>query len=362
MPAPFATPSQPRMDILQCRACQAILETLTSDPSCLFFLDCPLISLPNDEIKTEYLRIIPKPLHFGSITAAISGTSATTSFSYVPTITTPLEFNAAMLQLFHNAKLFCKDRFNKVFTAAVAMEAKFVAIWSGASVGLINRSTARSTSYCSSGQKLKFDNLNPRSAVGIFGQACIASNTTLIIVPPPLLPQWAQQISMHIDLAVLPGGVWIDEDESRALPDPHLLASMDIVVISLKRLANQWKFGRPEHANRRVNVTSRVQRPQRQIKPSRKTLENFIGGYANYTTSRDEMDVIFNESRDAEEKQISSLLQVAFSDVALDEGHDAGRSSSTDAMLMAESLTTQNRWLLTGTPTPSNPQQQVSYH
>lgn len=64
---------------------------------------------------------------------------------------------------------------------------------------------------------------------------------------------------------------------------------------------------------------------------------------------------------DEEKKNISSLLRVIFYRIAFDEGHKMGQSNLSDSLFMASALFAKNRWLLTGTPTPSDPSHTLSY-
>ena len=60
-------------------------------------------------------------------------------------------------------------------------------------------------------------------------------------------------------------------------------------------------------------------------------------------------------------QETSPLLGVMFYRVAFDEGHSMGKGNLTNSLLMATSLYAKNRWLLTGTPTPSDSTQSLAY-
>ena len=59
--------------------------------------------------------------------------------------------------------------------------------------------------------------------------------------------------------------------------------------------------------------------------------------------------------------EVSPLLGLVFFRIAFDEGHSFGKSNLSNSLLMASSIHAKNRWLLTGTPTPSDTTQSLSY-
>ncbi|KAF5742450.1 hypothetical protein HS088_TW09G00498 [Tripterygium wilfordii] len=126
------------------------------------------------------------------------------------------------------------------------------------------------------------------------------SRATLIVVPSNLVDHWKTQIQRHVRPDQLRLCVWTDHKK----PSAHSLAwNYDIVITTFSRLSAEW------------------------------------GAH----------------------KQ-SPLMQVHWHRVMLDEGHTLGSSLNlTNKLQMAISLTASNRWLLTGTPTPSMPNSQLSH-
>tara|TARA_A100001015_G_scaffold312307_1_gene417243 strand:+ start:128 stop:730 length:603 start_codon:yes stop_codon:yes gene_type:complete len=80
-------------------------------------------------------------------------------------------------------------------------------------------------------------------------------------------------------------------------------------------------------------------------------------------SSYSNMMILHPSSKDTHQinRDISPLLRMVFYRVAFDEGHSMGKSNLTNSLLMATSLYAKNRWLLTGTPTPSDTSQSLPY-
>ncbi|XP_050386557.1 F-box protein At3g54460 [Argentina anserina] len=126
------------------------------------------------------------------------------------------------------------------------------------------------------------------------------SRATLIVVPSNLVDHWTTQIQKHVRPGQLRVYVWSDHKK----PSVHSLAwDYDVIITTFTRLSAEWS-------------------PRKR----------------------------------------SSLMQVHWLRVMLDEGHTLGSSFSlTNKMQMAVSLIASNRWILTGTPTPNTPNSQLSH-
>lgn len=126
------------------------------------------------------------------------------------------------------------------------------------------------------------------------------SRATLVVVPSNLVDHWKTQIEKHVRPGQLRVYLWIDHTK----PSAHDLAwDYDVVITTFSRLSAEWG-------------------PRKR----------------------------------------SVLMQVHWLRVMLDEGHTLGSSLAlTNKLQMAVSLKTSNRWILTGTPTPNTPNNQLSH-
>ncbi|XP_039128353.1 LOW QUALITY PROTEIN: F-box protein At3g54460 [Dioscorea cayenensis subsp. rotundata] len=126
------------------------------------------------------------------------------------------------------------------------------------------------------------------------------SRATLIVVPANLVDHWKTQIQKHVSPGQLQIYIWTDNKK----PSAHNLAwDYDIVITTFTRLSAEWG-------------------PRKR----------------------------------------SVLMQIHWLRVMLDEGHTLGSSLSlTNKLQMAISLVASNRWILTGTPTPNTPNNQVAH-
>jgi hypothetical protein len=61
------------------------------------------------------------------------------------------------------------------------------------------------------------------------------------------------------------------------------------------------------------------------------------------------------------EQKVSPLLGLIFYRIAFDEGHTLGRSGISESLLMASCLLTRCRWIISGTPTPSDTAKALAY-
>ncbi|GAV80317.1 SNF2_N domain-containing protein/Helicase_C domain-containing protein/zf-CW domain-containing protein [Cephalotus follicularis] len=126
------------------------------------------------------------------------------------------------------------------------------------------------------------------------------SRATLIVVPANLINHWKTQIQRHVRPGHLRLFVWTDHRR----PSAHSLAwDYDLVITTFTRLSAEWGHHKK-----------------------------------------------------------SALMQIHWFRAILDEGHTLGSSVNlTNKLQMAVSLTASNRWLLTGTPTPNTPNNQLSH-
>lgn len=132
--------------------------------------------------------------------------------------------------------------------------------------------------------------------------------------------------------------VFVDEaafvNSNRFLPSAEYLSSMHIVIVGHRRLGLEWKRTFPtteleDTIAQRSDVLSGLGRQQ---------------GKRSYAT----------ESGGAD---ISPLHRIHWLRLAVDEGHTIGKGqNSSNASLMASSLSAERKWVLTGTPTPTGQQ------
>ncbi|CAN0058654.1 unnamed protein product, partial [Laminaria digitata] len=119
------------------------------------------------------------------------------------------------------------------------------------------------------------------------------SSATLIVVPPPMLPHWRNQITLHADPARL-GPFFFDERSDLPLPPVEILEAFGVVVTTYQRLTNE--------------------QPRWQESP---------------------------------------LSHIYWLRMVLDEGHAMGTSALTSNGDVARRVEAERRWVMTGTPTPT---------
>jgi len=146
----------------------------------------------------------------------------------------------------------------------------------------------------------------------------LPSAATLIIVPETLLTHWQHQVlKITSRRASIFGSIfWDFPEKEKMLPDGKKLANYGLVVTTFRRLATEWRYGRPSCA-------------LEERQPKRLGYENGQSGTVT-----------------------SPLLQVYWLRVIVDEGHVLGTLSLSDAKLMANCIVAERRWVMTGTPTP----------
>jgi hypothetical protein len=181
------------------------------------------------------------------------------------------------------------------------------------------------------------------------------SQTTLIIAPDTLLSHWRDQINLHVSVS-LRLKIFIDSDLSAPLAPAEEISKHDIFITTFRsvnppptpllsshgalcrRLSTEWRQGKPK---------CKLDEKRRQ------TFEEEFQG--------DEHVPVFLSPRkptpaaSAERvRHLSELLRVYWLRIVIDEGHQLGRSSTTNAIQMASLLEAERRWILTGTPTRSS--------
>ncbi|KAL9186138.1 hypothetical protein ACHAXT_005376 [Thalassiosira profunda] len=175
----------------------------------------------------------------------------------------------------------------------------------------------------------------------------VASPSTLLVVPNPLLMHWEEQMLLHIDFRYLSSGgdspivyyhtskrkvqitdsristdlgcvsnpiIFID-DGSMELPSPEVLARFPIVLTSYNRFTSEWKSGSVES----------------EMRASKRGGGNVYWG-------------------EGDAPEASPLLKVSWLRVIVDEGHVMGKSSN-NLIQFTSWLAAQRHWAMTGTPT-----------
>ncbi|CAN0031506.1 unnamed protein product, partial [Ectocarpus sp. 4 AP-2014] len=120
-----------------------------------------------------------------------------------------------------------------------------------------------------------------------------ASSATLIVVPPPMLPHWRNQLTLHAEHGRL-GPVFFDERSDARLPPVDELKEFGVVVTTYQRLTNEQP------------------------------------GWSD-----------------------SPLSRIHWLRMVLDEGHAMGTSAMTSCGDVARRIEAERRWVMTGTPTPT---------
>ncbi|CAM9724626.1 unnamed protein product [Ectocarpus sp. 12 AP-2014] len=119
------------------------------------------------------------------------------------------------------------------------------------------------------------------------------SSATLIVVPPPMLPHWRNQLTLHAEHGRL-GPVFFDERSDTRLPPVDELKEFGVVVTTYQRLTNEQP------------------------------------GWSD-----------------------SPLSRIHWLRMVLDEGHAMGTSAMTSCGDVARRIEAERRWVMTGTPTPT---------
>ncbi|KAF9370680.1 hypothetical protein CPC16_003549 [Podila verticillata] len=145
------------------------------------------------------------------------------------------------------------------------------------------------------------------------------TKATLVIVPDALVDQWCNEIIKHAERS----GLRPMELTSRTknIPEAKELASYDIVLITQARFATEYDPGTYSHKR------------QSQDRPDC----DCQALYKHCTCPRPR-------------PTISSLMQVQWKRIIVDEGHTMSAELS-DHALLASKLHTERRWICTGTPT-----------
>lgn len=157
-----------------------------------------------------------------------------------------------------------------------------------------------------------------RSAVSSKPCRIILCSTTLIIVPPNLIHQWAREISLHLDEKALQ--VLVVDNLKTPLPPANDLLPYDIILMVKNRFEKELrhvKYGE-------------IPRRGRKLCKCRFENECTCEGSGVYC---------------------SPLSNLHFLRIIVDEGHGFVGSGRNGATLALEKLTVERRWIVSGTPT-----------
>ncbi|KAJ1957663.1 hypothetical protein GGI12_004961 [Dipsacomyces acuminosporus] len=147
------------------------------------------------------------------------------------------------------------------------------------------------------------------------------SSSTLIVVPDNLVDQWVREKYKHIKDA---GGLSMLKIDSnlQSIPDPCVLISYDIVLLSVSRLSKEY-----------IPIGSKIDQ---------------LGHKCRCTSLG--LDECACNRRQETASYRSPLLRVHWKRLIVDEGHIMS-SRNTTRSLMAAYLIAERRWVCTGTPT-----------
>jgi SNF2 family DNA or RNA helicase len=190
----------------------------------------------------------------------------------------------------------------------------------------------------------------------------LSSKTTLIISPDTLLTHWRDQINLHINVT-MKIKIFVDLDLSLPLPSAEDIAQFDLFITTFRsilslssrasftptlprRLSNEWSHGKPQCKLDEKKGKTFEEEFQGDLSAS-----IFIS--PNKQKSRPHSSSSFQQQPQQHMSHLSELLKIHWLRVVIDEGHQLGRSSTTNAILLATLLEAERRWILTGTPTRS---------
>jgi SNF2 family DNA or RNA helicase len=143
--------------------------------------------------------------------------------------------------------------------------------------------------------KVLWEELVPLDADACRLSSLLPSGTSLVVVPPPMVYHWRDQIALHVEKGFR-GRILFDDplEDRRSLPSAEELASYDVLVTTTSRLSSE---------------------------------------------DRDWL--------------ASPLSQILFLRVIVDEGHSLGQGAWTNAKDAALQIEAECRWVMTGTPAPA---------
>ncbi len=186
--------------------------------------------------------------------------------------------------------------------------------------------------------------------------ALIQSSGTLLVVPSVLLEHWQDQLRRHVDMAYCTSKhpiifeftgtaennlrleeivrecqvanthtpfLFVDKTGTRMLPSPQFLAMFAIVITTIQRFTNEWKNGSFEDELRQGESN---------------------GIYDN--EMEHDLQAYLTKSEEA-----CPLLKINWLRMIVDEGHSMGRGKENSAILFASWISSERRWVMTGTPT-----------
>ncbi|TDL24898.1 hypothetical protein BD410DRAFT_851421 [Rickenella mellea] len=144
------------------------------------------------------------------------------------------------------------------------------------------------------------------------------SAATLIVVPQNLLGQWDSEIMKHCEMSLR---ILVVKSDVKLPPPKELASKYDIILMTTTRFTLEAP----------ANDTSKLHT-----------------GYTCMCPLSDRTHV--PKCKCTGVTDVSSLLQVRWKRLVVDEGHNAGTSSSV-LTAFAKQLSVERRWIVTGTPT-----------
>jgi hypothetical protein len=151
---------------------------------------------------------------------------------------------------------------------------------------------------------------------------------TIIVCPPNLVEQWRSEIAKHVEDGRLK--VCVMAHPSARLPPIHGLLNYDIVLFSRTRFDQEERQGKDAGGRRESSgVPLACSCP-------------YVGATRTPDCRCFKKDEVYK----------SPLLGIRWKRLIVDEGHSMG-SRKSNAICVAERLSVESRWLVSGTPSPS---------
>lgn len=336
--------------------CRLMTKLTKLDPCCGLFLR-PID--PERDDCEDYLNIIEKPMCINDIFKRISndqygaGNSDFGAFVFDVELCfrNAMEYNPVGHEI-HDVARTLLDRFQLELLVQFKQE----------QLGSLRSSASNTTLKPDSSVAL----LLRQKYVQEFQQSLIQSTSTLLVIPSVLIEHWEEQIKTHVDFGYCTPGqipliyeytpnrksalgleealrrcrventhfpaIFIDKGGTHKLPSPEFLAMFRIVITTTKRFTNEWKNGSfQEEINRKQTENDGTVRD---------------GNFINYRLME------YGSADD----EACPLLKINWLRMIVDEGHSMGRGKANSAIRFAAWITSERRWIMSGTPT----QQSVS--
>lgn len=157
-----------------------------------------------------------------------------------------------------------------------------------------------------------------RSAVTSKPCRIVLCSATLVIVPPNLIYQWTNEISLHLDEKSLK--VLVVDDLKTPLPSANDILLYDVILMVKSRFEKELK------------QVQQVENSHRNKNPCQCRFENEC-------------------SCDGNGRYCSPLTNLHFLRIIVDEGHGFVGSGRNEATLALDKLSIERRWIVSGTPT-----------